>query len=78
MTVQSRSPSTTIIAIVVIAAIVIIALFLLMPRSGGQPERHLVHAAGHPAVGGADPDATADICADPDPDPDTGAERVGQ
>jgi uncharacterized cupredoxin-like copper-binding protein len=36
MTVQSRSPSTTIIAIVVIAAIVIIALFLLMPRSG-QP-----------------------------------------
>jgi plastocyanin len=36
MTVQSRSPSNTIVAIVVIAAIVIIALFLLLPRSG-QP-----------------------------------------
>ena len=36
MTVQSRTPSSTIIAIIVIAAIVLIAAFLLLPR-GGQP-----------------------------------------
>jgi plastocyanin len=35
MTVRSRTPSSTIITIIVIAAIVLIAAFLLLPRAGG-------------------------------------------
>jgi hypothetical protein len=46
--------------------------------AAGQPERHLVDAAGHPAVAGAGPDPAADVDADPDSDPHAGAQRVGR